>query len=115
MKKILIVENDLLLAMINKRFCELLGHCVIDSVRNGPDAIASVKREEPDIILMDIKIDGDMDGIETMQEIRKFSKTQVVYFTGNSEQSVKDKAAQTGMLAFCVKPISLENLREILQ
>ncbi|MGZ3901681.1 MAG: response regulator, partial [Bacteroidia bacterium] len=84
MKKILIVENDLLLAMINKRFCELLGHKVIDSVRNGYDAIESVKKHEPDIILMDVKIDGEIDGIETMSEIRKFSNAGVIYFTGNS-------------------------------
>jgi two-component system, response regulator PdtaR len=114
MKRILIVENDLLLAMINKRFCELLGHTVVDSVRNGDDAIAAVKKSEPDIILMDIKIDGDKDGIETMHEISKFSDVKVVYFTGNSEDSVKVKAASTNMIAFCVKPISLENLQEIL-
>ena len=114
MKKILIVENDLLLALINKRFCELLGHKVTDSVRSGHDAIASVRKNEPDIILMDIKIDGSIDGVETMHEIRKFSNAGVVYFTGNSENSIKARAEATNMLAFCVKPISLENLKEIL-
>ncbi|MBA3664043.1 MAG: response regulator [Bacteroidetes bacterium] len=114
MKRILIVENDLLLAMINKRFCQLLGHEVVHSARNAEEAIAAVKKHSPDIILMDIKIDGHLDGIEAMHEIRKFSEAKVVYFTGNSEPSVITRAEQTNMLAFCVKPISLEYLKDIL-
>jgi CheY-like chemotaxis protein len=114
LKRILIVENDLLLALINKRYCEMLGHTVVDSVRDGASAIASVKKNKPDLILMDIKIDGDIDGIETMHQIRKFSNVDVIYFTGNSEESVKAKAAETDMIAFYVKPISLEDLKGIL-
>jgi len=114
MKRILIVENDLLLAMFNKRFCESLGHKVVDSVRNGSDAIEAVKKHNPDVILMDIKIDGDLDGIETMQEIRKFSNAGVIYISGNSEPSVIMKAESTNMLSFCIKPISIEDLKEIL-
>ncbi|MGZ4047412.1 MAG: response regulator [Bacteroidia bacterium] len=114
LKKILIVENDLLLALINKRYCEMLGHTVVDSVRDGRSAIESVKKNHPDVILMDIKIDGDIDGIETMHRIRKFSNVDVIYFTGNSEASVKAKAAETDMVAFYVKPISLEDLKSIL-
>lgn len=113
-KKILIVENDLLLAMINKRYCEMLGHEVVASVRDGAGAIAAVKIYNPDVILMDIKIDGDIDGIETMLLIRKFSDVDVIYFTGNSEPAVRAKAAETDMIAFYVKPISLEDLKSIL-
>lgn len=113
-KRILIVENDLLLAFINKRYCEMLGHVVVDSVRDGKGAIESVKTHNPDVILMDIKIDGDIDGIETMHEIRRFSNVDVIYFTGNSEASVRAKAAETDMIAFYVKPISLEDLKSIL-
>ena len=114
LKRILIVENDLLLALITKRYCEMLGHIVVDSVRDGLNAIESVKNNNPDVILMDVKIDGDKDGIETMHEIRKFSEADVIYFTGNSELSVKARAAKTNMLAFCVKPIALEDLKNLL-
>jgi CheY-like chemotaxis protein len=113
-KKILIVENDLLLAMINKRYCEMLGHEVVASVRDGAGAIIAVKLHNPDVILMDIKIDGDIDGIETMHQIRKFSDVDVIYFTGNSEPAVRAKAAETDMIAFYVKPVSLEDLKSVL-
>ncbi len=80
-KKVLIVEDDMILAMVNKRYVEVLGHKVVHSVRNGLDAIQAVKDHQPDLILMDIRIEGDMDGIEAMVEIRKFSDTGVIYLT----------------------------------
>jgi CheY-like chemotaxis protein len=114
MKRILVVENDLLLALFNKRFCESLGHTVVHCVRTGAEAIESVKKNQIDVIIMDIRIDGEIDGIETMHRIRKFSDVQVVYVSGNSEPSLISRAEETGMLAFCIKPISIEDLKNIL-
>lgn len=113
-KKVLIVEDDTILSMINKKYVELLGHKVIQSVRTGQGAIDAVKKHNPDLILMDIRIEGEMDGIEAMCEIRKFSNTPVVYLTGNSEPSSKIRAEGTGMLGFFIKPISLDDLKSVL-
>lgn len=113
-KKVLIVEDDMILSMVNKKYVELLGHKVAQAVRSGQDAIDAVKKYHPDIILMDIRIEGQMDGIEAMKEIRKFSEVPVVYLTGNSEPITKQRAEQTNMLAFCIKPISLDDLKNIL-
>lgn len=114
-KKFLIVEDDMILSMVNKKYVELLGHEVVQSVRTGLAAIEAAKKHNPDIILMDIRIEGEMDGIEAMEEIRKFSKAEVVYLTGNSEPTTKTRAEQTSMLAFCVKPISMEDLKNVLE
>ena len=113
-KKVLIVEDDLILSMVNKKYVEILGHQVAHSVRNGADAIEAVKKYNPDIILMDIRIEGQIDGIEAMEEIRKFSNVPVVYLTGNSEPVTKNRAEKTNMLAFIVKPISKDDLKHIL-
>jgi CheY-like chemotaxis protein len=113
-KKILIVEDDMILSMVSRRYVELLGHQVVQSVRNGLAAIEAAKNHKPDIILMDIRIDGVMDGIEAMEEIRKFSNAGVIYLTGNSEPSTRTRAEQTNMLAFCVKPISMDDLKIVL-
>jgi CheY-like chemotaxis protein len=113
-KKILIVEDDMILSMVNKKYVESLGHQVVKSVRNGIDAIEAAKTYNPDVILMDIRIEGDMDGIEAMEEIRKFSDAGVIYLTGNSEPTAKARAEQTTMLAFCVKPISIDDLKAVL-
>ena len=115
MKKVLIVEDDLILTMINKRFLELLGHSVVSSVRNGLDAIEAVKKHNPDVIIMDIRIDGNIDGIEAMEEIRKFSDVKVIYVSGNSEPETLARAEKTKMLGFRVKPIFIEDLKEFLE
>lgn len=114
MKKILVVEDDLLLSMLNKKHLQRMGHIVVNAVTNGKDAIESVKRDKPDLILMDIRIKGDMDGIETMVEISKFSDIPVIYLTGNSNEDCKARAVKTNMLAFCLKPVHLEELQHII-
>lgn len=112
-KKVLIVEDDMIIALVNRRYIESLGHQVVQSVRSGPDAIEAAKKYSPDIILMDIRIAGAMDGITAMEEIRKFSTAGVIYLTGNSEPSTKERAEKTNMLAFCAKPISLPDLKNV--
>lgn len=114
MKKVLIVEDDMILTMLNKLYVQQLGHKVVACARNGMDAITAVKQHQPDVIIMDIRIEGQMDGIETMVEIRKFSDVGVIYVTGNSELSMKSRAERTNMLGFCIKPISLEDLKDLL-
>ena len=49
-----------------------------------------------------------------MEEIRKFSNVPVVYLTGNSEPTTKARAEQTSMLALCIKPISMDDLKIVL-
>lgn len=115
MKKVLIVEDDLILTMINKRYLELLGHKVVLSVRNGLDAIEAAKNHNPDVILMDIRIEGEMDGIEAMEEIRKFSEVDVIYVSGNSEPETLQRAEKTKMLGFRIKPIFIDDLKELLE
>ena len=110
-KKILIVEDDMILSLVNKHYVETLGHQVVLSVRNGLDAIAATKKYNPDIILMDIRIEGELDGIEVMERIQLFSDVKVIYLTGNSEPSTKQRAEKTNMLDFCIKPVSLNDIK----
>lgn len=114
-KRILIVEDDMILSMVNKRYVESLGHEVVQSVRNGLDAIDAAKKHDLDIIIMDIRIKGHMNGIEAMEEIRTFSKVDVIYLTGNSEPMIRLRAEKTNMLDFCIKPISLEDLKTAIE
>ena len=113
MKNVLIVEDDYMLSMINRKYIELMGHTVVDAVTTGTDAIAAAKKHMPDIILMDLRLDGEMDGIEAMQEIAKFSGAPAIYLTGNSDEENKTRAAQTNMIAFCVKPVHFEQLKQL--
>ena len=114
-KKFLIVEDDMIISMVTKRQVESLGHKVVQSVRSGIDAINAAKIHNPDIILMDIRIVGTMDGIEAMEEIMKFSNAKAIYISGNSEPATKLRAQKTNMLAFCTKPMSMEDLKLVME
>ncbi len=114
MKKILIVEDDFVLSMINRKHLELMGHEVVDSVVSGEDAIEAARKYNPEVILMDMRLEGSMSGAEAMIEISKFSGAYVIYLTGNSEQEFNALTQKTNMLAFCVKPVHFEELKSIL-
>lgn len=112
-KKVLIVEDDFMLSMMNRKYVELMGHSVVDAVSTGKEAIEAARRHRPDVILMDLRLDGELDGIETMKEIGKFCDARAIYLTGNSDEHNRSRASQTNLLAFCVKPVHFEQLQLI--
>jgi two-component system, response regulator PdtaR len=113
-KNILIVEDDLILAMMNAKFIESLGHAVINNVQTGEEAVEFAKENDFDLVLMDIRLKGKMDGIEAMHEINNFKKIPAIYISGNSDPETKQRASETNMVAFCVKPFSYEELQIII-
>lgn len=113
-KKILIVEDDLILSMLNNKFVKLLGHTVVKSVKSGEEAIEFSKDNDIDLILMDVRLKGEMDGIEAMIEINATKEVPAIYVTGNSDAETKRRAAETNMVAFCIKPISLKELEQAI-
>lgn len=112
--KILIVEDDAILAMVHQKYVETTNHEVIGCVATGEEAIQLTRQQKPDAILMDITIIGELDGIETMQEIRKFSDVPVIYVTGNSDPRAKERARQTGLTDFLIKPLDKHMLKYAL-
>jgi CheY-like chemotaxis protein len=112
MSKILVVEDDMILALVLKKNLEQLGHTVLEVQASGQGAIDAVFASKPNLIIMDIKLMGSIDGIQTMIEIRKFSEIPVIYVSGNSDESVKLKAQETQSSEFMSKPIDLFELNE---
>ena len=114
-KIILIVEDELLIAMFNKQVVEEVGHIVLKTLTNGEDAIEFMKNNTVDLILMGIMLDGESDGVQAMEEIRKFSNVPVIYVTGNSNKQVKERAFNTNYSDFIVKPIAPLKLVEAIE
>jgi CheY-like chemotaxis protein len=112
MSRILVVEDDMILALVLKRNLEQLGHVVLEVQSSGQGAIEAVSKNNPDLIIMDIKLIGSIDGIQTMIQIRKFSEIPVIYVSGNSDESIKQKAQKTESSEFMSKPIDLHELQE---
>ncbi len=109
--RILIVEDEFIIAMLIEKQVTRLGYTVVDKVTSGDRAIDAAKARKCDLILMDIKILGDLDGIDTMKEIRNFSDVPVIYITGNSDPLTRERAFTTNPSGYIIKPIELEVLR----
>ncbi len=111
-KKVLIVEDDMIISMVLERMISKLGHKVIDKVITGQGAIDSALNLAPDLILMDIQLKDDIDGITAMERIRDESDVHVIYITGNSDQYNLSRAKDTNFVDYLVKPIQMNHLKK---
>lgn len=110
-KKVLIVEDDLVQKRLNSKWVEQLGHKIVGIVSNGEEAVNLARVYQPDLILMDVRIEGPIDGIEAMHEIVKFSKASVIYITSNNDEYMTERVKGTHCLAVFNKPITLDELK----
>jgi len=110
--KILIVEDDKVLSLLLSRMVQKMDHEVIETVTKGEDAIQTALKEQPDLILMDIMLEDDIDGIDAMLEIRK-NKTElpVIFITGNSDPYNKERAQETNFVDYLIKPVNYQELK----
>ncbi len=112
--RVLIVEDDMLLSMVEERLIQKLGYSVVGKVARGMDAVEKALELEPDVIVMDISLKGDMDGIETMEMIREKSGVPVIYLSGSSDRYHYERAKKTDFVGFLTKPITSGDLKDPL-
>lgn len=112
--RVLIVEDDMLLSMVEERLIQQLGYKVIDKIDNGPEAIDKVSELNPDIIVMDISLKGKIDGVETMHQIRENSSVPVIYLSGSADRYQRERAKKTDFIDFLTKPVTSGDLKEPL-
>jgi CheY-like chemotaxis protein len=110
LKSVLIVEDDLILAMVLERMVTKLNYSIADKEITGKGAIEMAEAHHPDLILMDIQLKGNINGIEAMREIRRTSDVPVIYITGNSDQYYLDRASETNYIDYLIKPIQMSDL-----
>lgn len=114
-KNVLIVEDDMIISMVLERMIGKLGHKVLDKVITGREAIDQTFSLKPDLILMDIQLKDDIDGITAMQRIREESDVHVIYITGNSDQYNLSRARETNFVDYLVKPIQMSHLKDSIE
>ncbi|MEX0647077.1 MAG: response regulator [Balneolaceae bacterium] len=113
MKKVLIVEDDMIIALSTQKMVQKIGHKVIGRVTTGEEAVQEAVHSKPDVILMDIRLAGNIDGIDASSLILKsVTDTDIIYTTGNTDQSYLERAGKTGYKAFLVKPVSMIDLKK---
>ena len=107
--KILVVDDEMDVCRVLVEFFQLREYSA-DYALNGPDALEKIKKENPDVVLLDIHL-PDMDGIEILQKIREYSeKIGVIMVTGVSDREIGMKALELGASDFVKKPIDLNVL-----
>ncbi len=113
--KILIVEDEVMLAKELARKLKDFGYEVVGAVGSGEDAVQRAEETLPDLILMDIKLDSEMDGIEAATLICSRLDTAIVYLTAHTTGDVFERAKITKPHAFLTKPVSHNELRRVVE
>jgi PAS domain S-box-containing protein len=108
--KIFIVEDEPIEAMDLALIIERLGYTVSGSVMSGEECLVKVKADRPDLVIMDIKLRGEMDGIDTVWELRKILDVPVIFSTAMSDQSSLSRAKLTEPYGYIVKPFNEREL-----
>jgi diguanylate cyclase (GGDEF)-like protein/PAS domain S-box-containing protein len=114
LRSIIIVEDERIVARDLKFTLEDLGYRVPAIASSGEQAIHKVSEYLPDLVLMDIRLKGQMDGITTAQIIAKKFNTPVVYLTAHSDEETLVRAKETYPLGYIIKPFDKHDLRIIL-
>lgn len=112
--RVLIVDDESLIRMDLRDIIESCGHEVVAEGTNGVEALALCKKHKPDIILMDVKM-PELDGIEAARQIGFHHEAPVVLLTSYSQQDLIDKARDSGVYGYLIKPVREEQLVPTLE
>ena len=113
--KILIVEDELLIAENLAMKLKKFGYIIGNIVSSGKAALEYVKSEKPDLILMDIAIKGNMNGIQTAAKINEKAEIPIIYLTAYADDETLDKATQTNCYGYILKPFKDRELHATIK
>ncbi len=112
--KILIVEDEILTAVLLKRNLELVGYAVSDPAATGEAALRTIETEQPDVVLLDIRLKGEMDGLELAEKITLNYQLPLIFMSGYSDQSTLKKAEAFNPAAYLIKPLTPDDIVPVL-
>lgn len=115
MIQILIVEDEYIIALNLQENLESLGYTVIDIVDSAEAAIEKASKLRPNLILMDIRLGGEMDGIQAAEQIWHNLQIPIIYLTGNSDKNTVDRATLTYPFGYILKPVRERELYVAIQ
>lgn len=113
--KILIVEDEMIIAANISLQLNELGYEVTGIVPRGEEALMHIESEVPDILLLDINLKGALDGIETAREMQKNYDIPVIYLTANSDDAHFNRARETHPYGFIAKPFKKLDLQRAIE
>ncbi|MBP7737626.1 MAG: response regulator [Spirochaetes bacterium] len=112
--RVLIVEDEIFIAMSLEMELKQERYGVCRRVATGEEAVAIAQEESPDVILMDIRLAGAIDGIEAAKRIRAFSDIPIIFMTGYQSKAIEERAKALHPLGFFVKPVQVNKLKPLI-
>lgn len=109
--QILIVEDEKIIALNLKETLQSLGYNVVAIADSGEQAIEKVAKFHPDLVLMDICLKGNIDGITAAQKIWDSFSTPVIYVTGHSDHNTLERAKVSAPFGYILKPVNEQELQ----
>jgi PAS domain S-box-containing protein len=113
--KVLIVEDEPLIAMELEARLREMGYAVIDPVSNGEAALTTIEAWRPDLVLLDIRLQGDRDGVHVAQEIDRRFDIPIIFVTAHADEATLRRAKATGPYGYLLKPFREQDLRVAIE
>jgi len=110
MRKVLVVEDDRFISAIFSLFLKDLGFDIIGRCKDGVAALEECKSNRPDIVLMDIHLEGDLDGIQAAEHIQRECEVPVIFVSSDTSHDVVERAVFSNSYGYLVKPITKKEL-----
>jgi response regulator NasT len=108
--RVLIVEDDTLVGMGLKAQLERLGHVVVGQAATAAEAMALYREHLPDVVLLDIRLNGD-DGIEVARQLLHERRCPMVIVSAYSDRELIERASEAGVFGYLIKPVNAEALQ----
>jgi len=113
--KILIVEDESIVALDIKNILEKLEYTVCGITYTGEDVINETNRHRPDLVLMDIGLKWNIDGVAAAEKIFEEFQTPIIFLTDFADDKTIQKAYKSYPFGYIIKPIDLETLKTVIE
>lgn len=112
---IMVVEDEGVVSIDIRNMLKKAGYNIAAVAFQGEEAVTKAEQSSPDLVLMDIGLKGEIDGIEAAKRIRDRLHIPVVFLTGFADEVTKAKAQEVNPSGFIIKPINEEELNQTLE
>ena len=113
--RILIVEDEQIVAADLESKLTRIGHRVVGTAGTGEDAIALAEQIRPELVLMDVRLKGSMDGTEAARQVQRLTGAPIIFITAFAEIFLRDPALMNPPGLCLSKPFSLNQLQAVLE
>jgi PAS domain S-box-containing protein len=114
-RRILVVEDETIVSLDLQNSLKILGYTVVGSASSGPEAIAKAEATHPDLVLMDIILKGDMDGVQTAEAIHARLNVPVIFLTACADEATLERAKVTEPFGYMIKPFEERELHSHIE